>query len=1070
MSTSRCPSVPPASTLVEACERGEPDALATLTRSVFPLRPSRLVPRPWGGRRLAAFTGLPAPVGQRVGEAFLVAAHDQDDEARRYPSLAQLPDGSELPLPALLALAGPGLVGEAHWELHGACWPLLPKILDVGALLSVQAHPPGQPEVYVVIDAEPGATLGLGFRQELDRDALERALREARDIQDRLAEALKPGVDERSLEGLLTGWMRHAALPARSLLPALHALLRQPPEDLDAQLETLRSAHLRLLDAMHHIPVRPGMVLYNRQLAIPAAGELPSADVHALGNAAGRSVLLLEIRLPGGTLRAWDHARFPRRRLDLGPALDALPLAPVPAGWFEVQPRPLRPGVARSVACELFSLDHLQPRPGRHLQLPALPGASTVHALRGQAQLHSPDGALLARLEPGDSALIPAGLPTALAALGPDPEVLHVTLPSRGAAVGSNAAQHDRQRSAAALSHGAAVGSNAAQHDRQRSAAALSHGAAVGSNAAQHDGQRSAAALSHGAAVGSNTAQHDGQRSAAALSRGAAVGSNAAQHDGQRSVMLKFGTSGLRGLVSDMTDREVYLNSAGFVRFLEARGELPPGAPLAIGEDLRARCSATGLESSPRIARAVARACADAGHPVIHCGRLPTPALAYWASTDRPEQGKRPMPAIMITGSHIPSDRNGVKFYKLRGEVLKSDEADILTAVTQAREAEAATPAEESLFDAAGAFRQRAPTPPDSPAAQRAYLDRYLAAFGRDRPLGGRKVVFFEHSAVGRDLLVELLEALGAEVVRLGRTDAFVAIDTEDMSEQALERFAAMVREHQPFALVSTDGDSDRPLLIDEQGCFHRGDLLGLVTALQLSADYAAVPVSTNDAVDRHLEALAATGGPSVTLSKTRIGSPWVIAAMQAAEERGHRAVTGWEANGGFLLGSALSMGEGTLEALPTRDAALPLLAVLVGAARQDQPVSALFADLPARHASAALIDGVPPAISRRVLARLAPDGQPDRGRIAQAFTAVPGLGEIAWIDVLDGLRIGFDSGEILHLRPSGNAPQLRCYAVSDQRARTLELLERALLAPDSAVRRLVAQIHPVAASDDGRG
>ncbi len=991
MSTPRRPSISPGSSRLEASRWGEPAALAALASTVIPLRPSRLVPRPWGGRRLAAFLGLPAPVGERVGEAFLVAAHDRDDEARRYPSLALLPDGSELPLPELLAVAGPRLLGEEHLRRHGLHWPLLPKLLDVGTLLSVQAHPPGQPEVYVVIDAEPGATLALGFRQDLDRPRLEAQLRQARAFQDRLAEALRPGIEERCLEPLLAGWLRSDDRPARSLRPALDALLAGPIEDLEPQLEQLRATHLQLLGALHAIPVRPGMVLYNRQLAVPPPGALPSADVHALGNAPGRGVLLLEIRLPGGTLRAWDHARFPRRRLDLGPALDALPLGPTPAGWFELQARPQRPGVARSLACELFTLDHLQPRPGRHLQLPPLPGASTVHALRGQAQLHSPQGALLARLEPGDTALIPAGLATTLAALGPDPEVLHVSLPVHVAA-------------------------------------------------------------------------------ATPSGRSEAVASTDAQHDGRRPVMLKFGTSGLRGLVRDMTDREVYLASAGFVRFLEARGELPPGAPLAIGEDLRARCTATGLDSSPRIARAVARACQDAGHPVLHCGRLPTPALAFWASLDQPAQGKRPMPAIMITGSHIPSDRNGVKFYKLRGEVLKSDEAEILAAVAHARDREAATPREESLFELDGAFRRPAPSPPDSPAAQRAYLERYLAAFGRDRPLAGRRVVFFEHSAVGRDLLVELLVALGAEVVRQGRTDAFVAIDTEDMDEHALARFAAMVREHRPFALVSTDGDSDRPLLIDERGQFHRGDLLGLVTALELGADCAAVPVSTNDAVDRHLDALAEAGRPRMALSKTRIGSPWVIAAMQAAQERGKRAVVGWEANGGFLLGSDLPMGEGVLEALPTRDAALPLLAVLVGAARRDLPVSALFERLPPRHASAALIDGIEPSVSRAVLAALIPEGAPDRDRIARAFAGIPGLGSIEWIDTLDGLRVGFDSGEILHLRPSGNAPQLRCYAVSDRRERTRELLERALSAPDSAVRRLVAEIRADPASEAQRG
>ena len=49
-----------------------------------------------------------------------------------------------------------------------------------------------------------------------------------------------------------------------------------------------------------------------------------------------------------------------------------------------------------------------------------------------------------------------------------------------------------------------------------------------------------------------------------------------------------------------------------------------------------------------------------------------------------------------------------------------------------------------------------------------------------------------------------------------------------------------------------------------------------------------------------------------------------------------------------------------------------------------------------------------------------------------------------------------FASGEILHLRPSGNAPQLRCYAVADERARAEALLHRVLTDPGSLLRDLL--------------
>ena len=49
-------------------------------------------------------------------------------------------------------------------------------------------------------------------------------------------------------------------------------------------------------------------------------------------------------------------------------------------------------------------------------------------------------------------------------------------------------------------------------------------------------------------------------------------------------------------------------------------------------------------------------------------------------------------------------------------------------------------------------------------------------------------------------------------------------------------------------------------------------------------------------------------------------------------------------------------------------------------------------------------------------------------------------LGMVASLDNTDGLRITFESDEIVHLRPSGNAPELRCYneAASEERARQI--------------------------------
>ena len=60
------------------------------------------------------------------------------------------------------------------------------------------------------------------------------------------------------------------------------------------------------------------------------------------------------------------------------------------------------------------------------------------------------------------------------------------------------------------------------------------------------------------------------------------------------------------------------------------------------------------------------------------------------------------------------------------------------------------------------------------------------------------------------------------------------------------------------------------------------------------------------------------------------------------------------------------------------------------------------------------------------------------------AFLAPLGVAA-AGLDQTDGLRVTLASGEILHLRPSGNAPELRCYAEADSSVRAASLANKCL-------------------------
>jgi phosphomannomutase len=477
--------------------------------------------------------------------------------------------------------------------------------------------------------------------------------------------------------------------------------------------------------------------------------------------------------------------------------------------------------------------------------------------------------------------------------------------------------------------------------------------------------------------------------------------------------------------VASLTQLEIYLNVLGELRYLKslarAEGGIAPGEEFYIAHDLRpsSTCFDPAQGNRGEICQAVAEAVRDAGMRPVHAGAIPTPALASFAWA-------RGRGSIMVTGSHIPFDWNGYKLNTSRGELLKSLEAPIGTEVAAARARLYDQPAADSRFDADGRLKTgHAELPAPIPDARSAYLRRYTEFFA-GRPLAGMRVLLYQHSAVGRDLLCEILESLGAAVVPAGRSETFVPIDTEAIDEAALSAIQKLANAAGPLdAIVSTDGDSDRPLILgldpDGKVRFFPGDVVGMIVAEYLGADAVVVPISCNDAIDRGRLA-------PVLEPKTRIGSPYVIAGMDAARARGRRAVCGWEANGGFLLGSDILRHGRILAALATRDAVLPILAVLSAARERGLTLPALFAELPPRFTVSTLIRNFPRPIGLKLVAEYPP------------ANFEPLFGPIANIDRTDGLRITFQSGDVLHLRPSGNADEFRIYACADTPARAAEI------------------------------
>ncbi len=462
-----------------------------------------------------------------------------------------------------------------------------------------------------------------------------------------------------------------------------------------------------------------------------------------------------------------------------------------------------------------------------------------------------------------------------------------------------------------------------------------------------------------------------------------------------------FGTSGARGLVSQMTDLVCYSYTYAFLSYCEKN--YPSERTVAIAGDLR--------PSTGRILRAVASAAVDKNWKVVYGGRIPSPAIALYGI-------EKSIPTVMVTGSHIPADRNGIKFNHPQGEISKKDESGIRGETFEV---------DSAKFRENGSLENPAELPAEDSSAREIYERRYLEFFGSEA-LSGLSVGMYQHSAVGRDIITDILKKLGAFVVPLGRSEEFIPVDTEAVRPEDValgEKWAKNGLD----AIVSTDGDSDRPLLADAAGKWIRGDVLGILAAKALGIDRIATPVSCNTALEK-------CGFFERTL-RTRIGSPYVIAGMQTLEAPG-KTVAGYEANGGFLLETDISLGGKTLGALPTRDALLPQLAVLAEAKKERVGVEDLFEALPKRFTASDRIKEFPTEKSRKKVEEIA------EGNLGETyFGAISG--KIASTDSTDGYRMTFENGDIVHLRPSGNAPELRCYVECASADRAEEIKEKVL-------------------------
>lgn len=139
----------------------------------------RFSERIWGGHRLAAQLGKPAPRGELIGESWEI----YEENPVRNGAYAGKTIGE------LRQIMGRELTGHVSPD---ELFPLLTKLIDARDVLSVQVHPNdefarrlehqpyGKTECWYIIDAAPGSALTYGFARDTSPEEYTRLVEEGK--------------------------------------------------------------------------------------------------------------------------------------------------------------------------------------------------------------------------------------------------------------------------------------------------------------------------------------------------------------------------------------------------------------------------------------------------------------------------------------------------------------------------------------------------------------------------------------------------------------------------------------------------------------------------------------------------------------------------------------------------------------------------------------------------------------------------------------------------------------------------------------------------------------------------
>ena len=343
-----------------------------------------------------------------------------------------------------------------------------------------------------------------------------------------------------------------------------------------------------------------------------------------------------------------------------------------------------------------------------------------------------------------------------------------------------------------------------------------------------------------------------------------------------------FGTDGVRGVANEELTPllAMQIGEAGAYVLSRSSGHRPM---IMVGCDTRL--------SGDMLANALMAGACAVGANVCYLGVLPTPAVAFLARTHGADAG------VVISASHNPMEFNGIKFFNGEGFKLPDEIEDEIESYIFNNMEGIEFPVGEGI----GRIDYRTDLVEE-------YIDNAVKTVPVD--LTGMKLVVDCAEGASYHTSVSALKRLGADVVPIHVSPDGVNIN-RNCGSTHMEELRRRTVEEGAAAGLAFDGDADRFLASDENGCLVDGDQIMAIVGNSMKARGELLKDTIVVTVMSNLGFFLMGEREGINIERTKVGDRYVLEHMR---EIG--ACLGGEQSGHVIYLSENTTGDGLLSAL----------------------------------------------------------------------------------------------------------------------------------------------------------